>query len=157
MIKLAKCLKKLKDNLFEKQICNSYKKRVICLVERSWGGVRKLTISLAKEGIYSVCIIKGKLEREILGMITKYNEISLIPVSRSIFKLYIFAMFLRNFILQNTNCIIMDNRKNYSWVSAINRVSGIKTILLIEEGLNYKLFCDKKPQKIKFILDLAKK
>ena len=50
----------------------------------------------------------------------------------------------------------MDNKKNYRWVSAINRVLGIKTILLEERGHDYTLSLNKQSQDIKFILDLAK-
>lgn len=132
------------------------RKRVICLVEPGWEGIRKLTITLANEEIPSVCVIKGKLEKEVLEMITKYNEISLKSIRRGIFKLYIFVMFLRNFLLQNTICIVMDNKKNYHWVSAINKVLGIKTILLVEKEHDYALFLDGRPQEIKLILDLAK-
>lgn len=130
-------------------------KRVVCLVEPGWEGIRKLTIALANEQIPSICIIKGKLEKEILEMITKYNEISLKPIRRRIFKLYIFVMFFGNFLLQNTICIVMDNKKNYSWVSAINRILGIKTILLVQKGYDYRLFLDERSRNIKFILDLA--
>ena len=130
-------------------------KRVVCLVEPGWEGIRKLTISLADEKVPSICIIKGKLEKEVLGMITKYNGISLKSIRRGIFKLYIFLMFLRNFFLQNTICIIMDNRKNYHWVSTLNRIFGIKTILVVEKGHDYRLFLDGKPQDIKFVLNLA--
>ena len=132
------------------------RKRMVCLVESGWEGIRKLTITLADHNVPSVCIIKGKLEKEVLGIITKYNQISLKSIRRSIFKLYIFMMFLKNFILQNTICIITDSKKNYSWVSAINRILGIKTILLVEGDHDYMLLLNERPQDIKFILNLAK-
>ena len=132
------------------------RKRLVGLVEPGWEGIRKLTISLANEKIPSVCIIKGKLEKEILEMITKYDEISLKSIKRGIFKLYIFVMFLKNFLLQNTICIVMDNKKNYPWVRAINRIFGIKTILLVEKGHDYTLFSDERPKDIESILSLAK-
>ena len=131
-------------------------KRVVCLVEPGWEGIRKLTIALANEKVLSICIIKGKLEKEVLEIITKYDEISLKSIRRGIFKLYIFVMFLRNFLLQNTLCIVMDSRKNYPWISRINRVLGIRTILLVEKEHDYALFLDGSPQEIKLILDLAK-
>ena len=126
------------------------------MVEPGWEGIRKLTIALAKEKVPSICIIKGKLEKEVLEMLTKYDEISLKSIRRGIFKFYIFVMFFRNFLLQNTICIVMDNKKNYHWVSAINRVLGIKTILLVEKGHDYALFLDERSQDIEFILNLAK-
>lgn len=132
------------------------RKRVICLVEPGWEGIRKLTIALANEKIPSVCIIKGKLEKEVLEMITKYDQISLKSIRRGIFKLYIFILFFGNFLLQNTICIVMDSKKNYAWVNMINKTLGIKTILLVQEGRDYTLFLDEKPQDIKFILDLVK-
>lgn len=131
-------------------------KRVVCLVERGWEGIRKLTISLNNEKIPSVCIIKGKLESEVLEMITKYDGISIKSISRGVFKLYILTMFLINFFLRNTICIVMDSEKNYSWVSGINRIFRIKTILLIKKGHDYTLFLNEKPQNISFILDLVK-
>ena len=131
-------------------------KRVICLVEPGWEGIRKLTIALANEKVASICIIKGKLEKEALEMITKYNGISLKSIRRGIFKLYIFLMFLRNFFLQNTICIIMDNRKNYHFVSALNRIFGIKTILVVEKGHDYRLFSGEEPKDRESILGLAK-
>lgn len=132
------------------------RKKVICLVEPGWQGIRKLTIRLASEQVPSLCIIKGDLNKEVLRVISKYNEISLKPIKRGIFKLYIFVMFLKNFILQNTICIVMDSKKNYPWVSALNRVLGQKTLLLTENGQDYQLFLDERAQDIKSILDLTK-
>lgn len=131
------------------------RKKVVCLVEPGWEGIRKLTISLANKEISSVCIIKGKLGKEVLDMITKYNEISLRPIKRSVFKLYIFVTFFKSFLLQNTICIIMDSKKNYPWVRTINRILGIKALLLVEKDHDYKLFLDEREQSIKLILDLA--
>lgn len=132
------------------------RKEVVCLVESGWEGIRRLTISLANEKVPCTCIIKGKLREEILDIITKYNGISLRSITRNIFKLYILAIFLRSFLLRNTICVVMDNRKNYCWVSAINRLLGIRTILLVEGKYDYLLFLDKKQQDIKCILNLAK-
>ena len=130
-------------------------KRVICLVETGWQGIRTVTISLANQKIPSLCIIKGKLNKDLLNIITRYNEISLKPIKRSIFKLYIFVMLLKNFILQNTICIVMDSKKNYPWVSRLNRVLGQKTFLLMETGQDYQLFLGELAQDIHSLLDLA--
>ena len=112
-------------------------KRVVCLVETGWKGVRELSIDLVKRGVPSLCIIKGKLDKEILEIITKYEKMSPISIRRKIFKLYIVMIFLKNYALGNTICIIMDSKKNYPWVRAINKILAIKTILLVEKRHNY--------------------
>jgi hypothetical protein len=124
---------------------HNLQKRVVCLVETGWEGIRGLTLDLVKEGIASSCIIKGKLDNEVLEMITKYNQISLKSIRRSLFKVYIFMMFLKNFLLRNTICIVMDSKKNYHWVNKINKALRVKTILLVQDNLDYSLFNEGRP------------
>ena len=131
-------------------------RKVVCLVETGWEGIRKLTITLAGQGVFSLCIIKGKLEEEVLKMITKNARICLRPIRRKIFKLYIFMLFLKNSFLQNSVCIVMDSKKNYPWVSNFNRIFGLDTLLLEEKDGTYELFSNGTKQEVGFILKLAK-
>lgn len=130
-------------------------KQVVCLAETGWAGIRDLTITLARKRICSTCIIKGKLSREILAIITQYSEISLIPIRRAIYKLFICIVVVKNFLLKSAICLVMDSRKNYPWVSKINSIFGIKTIFLEEKGQTFNLFLNNKPINIDFILNLA--
>lgn len=116
-----------------------------------------MTLDLARKDIPSVCVIKGRVEREIIDIITKHDQISLKFIRRSIFKVYIVIMFLKNFFLQNTICMVLDNYKNYLWISALNKFLGIKTVLLKQEGHIYSLSLNGEAKDINFILTLAEK
>lgn len=129
----------------------------MCLAEKGWEGIRSLTLSLKDCNIASVCVIKGELEQDVIDNITKYKLIGLMPISRSIFKVYTTLIILKNFFVRNLICIIVDNKKNYCWVSNLGKISSLQTLFLAEQNHSYALSLDKEQKDIEFIMELAKK
>ena len=60
-------------------------KRVILISETGWKGMREFALFLSKKLVPCDVLIKGKVPREVLGIITPYKKVRISSISRFFF------------------------------------------------------------------------
>ena len=88
-------------------------KEVIILSERGWQGARNCALALAKQGVRTSVLIKGRPDQEVREFIVKHDLIQNFFIFRRIFFVLLpFLIFYRRF-LGGARTVLVDRKRAY--------------------------------------------
>ncbi len=90
--------------------------RVISLVEKGWGGARRLSIQLAGRGVTVSHYVRGCLSRELLGVVTPYAGMTIRGFDPRWYKTIVWFILLSTQGQREALMVLVDNERTFSWV-----------------------------------------
>jgi len=113
------------------------RKRVVIVSEAGWQGARQLSIELSKHGIAAAILIKGKLNRDEVNMITKYKGIKNIFISQKLFMVIMLMRVLFNVIFLKPIVIFGTKEKTEKILLGLGKYFKNIYLLRLRESKNY--------------------
>lgn len=93
--------------------------RVISLVEDGWESARALSLAIAREPGWPVChYVKGRVPREVLGLIALQPGERIVPVARSWFRSVLACVLARAALSPKALILVVDNDRTHRWASS---------------------------------------
>ena len=112
-------------------------KRIIIISEAGWQGVRQLSIELSKHGIAATILIKGKLNRDEVNMITKYKGIKNIFIPQKLFMVIMLMRVLSSVIFLKPVVIFSTKEKTEKTLLGLGKYFKNIYLLRLRESKNY--------------------
>lgn len=101
--------------------------------------MRELSLFLQERGFSIWTLIKGRISREIMDVITKYPGINLIWIRRKLFRLLALWEILKGKFFGDLKCVVVSKGRTQRWVGWVGRLLKFETLLLVEEDGGYRL------------------
>ena len=105
--------------------------RLLIASEAGWGGARRLAIELAEKDIRVDILIKSRVSKEVLDIITPRKALKIKPIPRQFFRLRLFL----EIIMRRHKVIVATKKKTTIQISK----TGMKTVLLLENNNEFTL------------------
>jgi len=108
-------------------------------VEHGWQGMRELSLELARLGMAVEVLIKGRVDRDVLEMITRPDGMRITPVARPWFRWRLTLACLLVSRRSSPVCVVTHRRdtpaheRTRQWLERLGRMIPLR-ILLLEEG-----------------------
>lgn len=114
----------------------SDKGKTLFVVEVGWKGMREASLAYLKDGFSTDIVIKGKVDKEVLNVITRPdNNYRIRAIPRWFFRIYLSFYLLWQRILGNLEVVIASKERTRGWIKGF----GIDAKLLIEKDAGYEL------------------
>ena len=113
----------------------------ICISEIGWRGMRKLSLDMANHGIDVRVYIKGKVEENIINIITRHNRIRLYAIKRHLFRSVLMREFFKRRFFSGLKWIVTSKKRG--WINISAKALGLKVLHIVEAEDGYRLInCD---------------
>ncbi len=89
---------------------------VISLVEKGWAGARQISLELAREGIVVCHLVKGRLPRELLRVLSSHAELHLKGAPPRLFKTIAWSVLAGSQFNGAARLVLVDNERTLHWV-----------------------------------------
>ena len=89
----------------------------ISLVEKGWGGARRLSIRLSRQGVRVRHLVKGRLPAEVVAIIPPYPGMTIRGVPRSWFKLAAWVELWGAMARGGAELVMVDHERAARWVA----------------------------------------
>ena len=89
----------------------------ISLVEKGWGGARRLSIRLSRQGVPVRHLIRGRLPSEVLAVIQPYDGVTLRGIPRAWFKVVAWVELCRAGRRGAVAMVMVDNQRTAQWMA----------------------------------------
>ena len=113
------------------------RKRVIIVSEAGWQGARQLSIELSKHGVTATMLIKGKLNRDEVNMITKYKGIKNIFIPQKLFIVIMLICVLSSVIFLKPIVIFGTKEKTEKTLLGLGKYFKNIYLLRLRESKSY--------------------
>ena len=130
---------------------------VLSGVERGWRGARECSLELQQHGIAVTHVIKGKLPRDLRGLITPYPLIRLVDVPRALFRPCLWIALVAGAARGQLRWLLLDHERTLREVSGWCRAFRITPVLVEEETVGYRLLRDGAPASAAAVFGLAER
>lgn len=110
-------------------------KKAVLISEVGWRGIKELSSSLLKNGLSVDIIIKGSVDKEVLGIITKPRGLKVRAVRKIFFMPYLFFYLAWHRICGDIKTAVLSKEETKSRV----RNFGFHAQLLVETENGYLL------------------
>lgn len=102
--------------------------KALLISEVGWRGIKEFSSSLAKSSFCVDIVIKGSVDKETLGIITRPQGVRIRAIPREFFIAYILFYILRNRAAGNLKTVIVTKENTRSWLKGL----GVDAKVLIE-------------------------
>ena len=102
--------------------------KALLISEVGWRGIKEFSSSLVKSGFLVDIVIKGSVDKEILGIITRPEGARIRAIPREFFIAHIFFYILRNRAACNLKTVIVTKESTRSWLRSL----GVDAKVLVE-------------------------
>ncbi|NQT46687.1 MAG: lipopolysaccharide heptosyltransferase II [Candidatus Omnitrophica bacterium] len=109
----------------------------ICISEIGWRGMRRLSLDMANHGIDVGVYIKGRVEEDVIDIITRHNRIRLYAIERHLFKPVLMREFFKRRFFGGLKWIITSKKRG--WIDISARALRLKALHIVEAEDGYKL------------------
>jgi hypothetical protein len=109
--------------------------KALLISETGWRGIKEFSSPLVKSGFSVDIVIKGRVDRRILEIITRPGGVRIRAVPREFFIAHIFFYILLNRAAGRLKMAVISKEKTGGWI----RLLGVKTKLLVETKDGYCL------------------
>lgn len=112
----------------------------ILAVEHGWQGMRELSLELARLGVAVEVLIKGRVGRDVLAMITRPAGMRITPVARPWFRWRLLLACLADSRGSSPVYVVTHRRdtpaheRTRQWLERLHRLTPLR-ILLLDEGV----------------------
>lgn len=113
--------------------------RALLISETGWRGIKEFSSSLVKSSFLVDIVVKGNVDKMILGIITKPQGVRIRAIPREFFIVYLLFYILLNKAAGNLRMTVVSKEKTGRWI----RLFGVETKLLVETKEGYSLNQDK--------------
>lgn len=119
--------------------CTCNMRKVVLAVEYGWQGMRELSLLLSRRAYDVDVIIKGRVPKDVLMMITKHQGMQLIAVPRSLFRIQLLVHCVRMFCSFKSLWVITQRRetrkqeRTLHWLAQLVKIVPFK-LLIYEEA-----------------------
>ncbi|MDD5449011.1 MAG: hypothetical protein PHO42_00235 [Candidatus Omnitrophica bacterium] len=110
-------------------------KKALIISEVGWRGAKELSSALLKNNLSVDIIIKGTVNKRVLGVITRPDGLRIHAIPRIFFNPYLFFYFLWHRILEGLETVIVTKEQTRKWV----RGFGLDAKILIETEKGYEI------------------
>ena len=107
---------------------------VVSMVEKGWGGARRVSIELAKQGIAVHHFVKGQLPDDLLAVLTPYAGMRITGWPVRWFRPGIWALLLWRTLTGRRPVVLVDNERAAAWVKGWRFSTAPVMVLEREDG-----------------------
>ncbi len=105
---------------------------VVSLVEKGWAGARRASIPLAREGLAVRHLVKGRLRRDLLEVITPHPGMTLAGCPPRWYRLAAWLALLWGLLQGRLAWVLVDNDRAARWVARSFPMAAGRVVLVQE-------------------------
>lgn len=106
--------------------------KALLISETGWRGIKEFSCSLAKSSFCVDIVIKGSVDKEVLGIITRTKGVKIHAVPREFFIVYLLFYVLWNRIFGKLKTVIVTKESTRDWLKVLG--VGSKVLVETKEG-----------------------
>ena len=115
-------------------------KKVVLISEVGWRGIREFALFSNRKSVPSDIIIKGKVAKEVLAIITPYRGIKISSVPRLLFIPALVAKILGSATHLKRTIFIFSKERTQKGLGFLLRLVASRSFLLIETNDGYGIY-----------------
>lgn len=120
----------------------------LSVVERGWAGARQCSLELSRRGIGVTHLIKGRLSREELAMITPVPRVQVRSVGRIWFRLALWAVAGWMAARGRLGWCLVDHERTARELAGVGRWLGIGIVQVRDRDDGYELLVNGRPSSV---------
>lgn len=90
--------------------------RVLSLVEKGWSAARQATIPMTQRGARVTHLVRGRLPRALLRVITPYGGMTIRGIDRRWYRVIVWIILVFHQWVQPGSLVLVDNQPAAEWV-----------------------------------------
>lgn len=90
--------------------------RVLSLVEKGWSAARQATIPMTQRGARVTHLVRGRLPRALLRVITPYDGMTIRGIDRRWYRVIVWILLAFHQWVQPGSLVLVDNQPAVEWV-----------------------------------------
>ena len=106
----------------------------VSMVEKGWGGARRVSIELTRQGMTVHHLVRGRLPKDLIAAITPYAGMRITGVSTRWFRPIVWALLVWRRLTGRAPLVLVDNERAAAWVKGWRLSSTPLLVLEREDG-----------------------
>lgn len=104
---------------------------IVSLVEKGWAGARRLSITMVQEGHQVHHLVRGRIPRNLLEVITPYPGITIRGYPAKWYRVAVWMILARAILTPRRTVVLVDNDRAESWVK--RQFPRLHSVILVRE------------------------